>query len=132
MKERYITIPISPGELIDRITILEIKQKAITDETKLKNVNYELSTLLQVDLRGGNKADELKKLHTKLREVNQNIWDSENDVREFWNDDAKFAAAARNSHFYNDERAKLKREINELLGSKIIEEKSHPKYEHKK
>lgn len=126
-----LLIPISPGELIDRITILEIKQKAITDPAKLKNVDYELEQLKRIDIGNSDHAAQLSKLHNELRAVNQSIWDSENDVREFWNDDAKFNAAARNSHFYNDERAKLKRAINELLGSKIIEEKSHPKYEHK-
>ncbi len=126
-----IQTPVAPGELIDKLTILEIKLTEITDEAKLKNVRTEFD-LLEATLAGAvSITEELTKLREELRLVNKKIWDSENDVRAHWNDDALFVKGARNSHFYNDERARLKRAINDLLGSTIIEEKSHPQYEHK-
>lgn len=123
-------VQVSPGELIDKLTILEIKMEEIHDTKKLVNVERELTLLLDVMKKELPPSEELTRLHTELRIINKKIWDTENDVREFWNDDAKFLAGARGSHFYNDERARVKREINQLLGSTIIEEKSHPKYEH--
>ncbi len=126
-----ILVPISPGELIDKITILEIKLSEITDPVKLENIKKELALLMEVQNREIPRSEELAELHTTLRAVNKKIWDSENDVREFWNEDALFLKASRGSHFNNDERARVKRAINELLGSGIMEEKSHPKYEQK-
>lgn len=131
MQTENILIPISPGELIDRITILEIKMKEITDSKKIKNISYELRLLKDVKSKSLVKSDRLDELHEELREINKSIWDSEDDVRMYWNDNAKFTEGARNSHYKNDERSRVKREINEMLGSKIIEEKSHPTYEHK-
>jgi len=164
-----ILTPISPGELFDKITILEIKLAEMTDPQKLANVRREFDLLMgvvesgvtdriqfleltltevsvteeEIALRtqlemlmsirelGIKNSPVLSKLYRQLYEANKKIWDTENDVREFWNDDLKFLKAARGSHFHNDERARIKREINTLLGSSIIEEKSHPKYEHK-
>jgi hypothetical protein len=126
----HVTIPVSPGELIDKITVLEIKSEEITDEAKLVNVRRELSLLMEV-VGTLPQSTELTEYWGSLRTVNKRIWDSENDVREFWNDDAKFLAGARTTHFQNDERARIKRAINDLLGSSIREEKSHPAYEHK-
>jgi hypothetical protein len=126
-----ILIPVSPGELIDKITILEIKLSEITDAVKLQNVQDELHLLNEVLEVKIVASDTLQALHDELRAINKKIWDTENDVREFWNDDVKFLEAARGSHYQNDERARVKRAINTLLGSTIIEEKSHPKYEHK-
>ncbi|MCF7815431.1 MAG: DUF6165 family protein [Candidatus Pacebacteria bacterium] len=126
-----IHIPVSAAELIDKITILEIKCSEFTDSNKLANVKDELDALTEVVKSSVNDSLELEKLHTELRLINKKIWDSENDVRQFWNDDEKFNAGAKQSHYYNDERARVKKEINQLLGSSIIEEKSHPAYEHK-
>lgn len=126
-----ILIPCSPGELLDKITILEIKQSEITDPVKLENVKKELLLLTEVLNREVPSSDELIALHTELRAINKKIWDTENDVRQFWNEDMLFLKASRGSHFENDERARVKRAINELLGSLIMEEKSHPKYEQK-
>jgi hypothetical protein len=125
-----ILIPVSPGELIDKITILEIKQREITDEAKLVNVRAELALLSQVYAKEISESDELTQLKEQLLTANKKVWESENDVREFWQDEVKFNAGAKQSHFYNDERMKAKRAINDLLGSTIIEVKSHPKYEH--
>ncbi len=126
----HITIPVSPGELVDKITVLEIKAQEFSEEAKLGHVMHELgllNTLLETEIEN---TDKFKELQEQLREINKSIWDSENDVREHWDDDKRFLDAARNSHHKNDERARVKREINELLGSKIIEEKAHPKYKH--
>ncbi len=126
----HVLTPVSPGELIDKITILEIKMEEIRDAEKRLNVEYELKLLTEVLKRDISSSEKLNVLHTELRIINKKIWDTENDIREFWNDDISFLSAARGSHFYNDERSRVKREINQLLGSTIVEEKSHPKYEH--
>lgn len=126
-----ILIPCSPGELIDKITILEIKLSEITDVAKIENIKNEHSLLTEVLNREIPHSEALKKLHSELRDINKKIWDTENDIRQFWNEDALFLKASRGSHFENDARARVKREINELLGSGIMEEKSHPKYEQK-
>lgn len=126
-----ILTPVSPGELVDKITILEIKMEEISDVEKRVNIERELTLLLEVMKKELPLSEELTRLHTELRLINKKIWDTENDVREFWNDDAKFIIATRGSHFENDKRARVKKEINQFLGSGIIEEKSHPKYEHK-
>lgn len=126
-----ILVCISPGELIDKITILEIKLSEITDPLKLKNVQDEFDVLSEILTKQIVISDSLRELYIELRSINKKIWDTENEVREFWNDAAKFLEAARGSHYQNDERARVKREINTLLDSSIIEEKSHPKYEHK-
>lgn len=127
----HILTPVSPGELIDKITILEIKRTEISDAAKLVNVQNEYDVLQQILIQNVPVSDELQKLKEELRTVNKKIWDSENDIRAHWNEDMEFLAASRQSHFYNDERARLKRAINDVLGSTIIEEKSHPTYEHK-
>jgi len=126
-----IQIPVSPGELVDKITILEIKLDELLDVTKLKNVRQELDLLNAVVKEKIHDSPELSLLKTQLRSINKKIWDSENFVRQHWNDDARFVGGARQSHYNNDERARLKREINAFLGSTISEEKSHPTYEHK-
>jgi hypothetical protein len=127
----HILTPISPGELIDKITILEIKLEEISDPDKLKNVRNEHALLVKAYEEHIPPSVELAGLKEQLLQANKKIWESENDVRTFWNDEKKFNGGAKQSHFYNDERAKIKRKINEFLGSTIIEEKSHPHYEHK-
>jgi hypothetical protein len=131
LRGMQILTPVSPGEFIDKITILEIKMVEISDPEKRKNVAYELALLTEAMQKEIPLSEKLIALHTELRAINKKIWDTENDVREFWNDDVKFLIASRGSHFENDERARIKREINQLLGSHINEVKSHPTYEHK-
>ena len=126
-----ILTPISPGELIDRITILEIKSKQITDPERLTNIKYELTELNKVKDKELTYTDEITKLHIAMQKANKSIWDSEDVVRRDWDDPESFIKAAKNSHFQNDERSRIKREINKVFGSKIVEEKSHPTYEHK-
>jgi hypothetical protein len=127
-----ILVEIAPGELIDKITILEIKSERITDADKLKNVRAELKILEQARddaIRGGPKLEELT---AQLKEINEQLWDIEDEIRgcerqrEFG---AKFIQLARSVYRSNDRRAAAKRQINELLGSKLIEEKSYTDYD---
>jgi len=130
-----IKIPISPGELIDKITILQIKTEFITDGVKLNVINDELSHLnSEFDKIKDDFPKLLKKINTfkkELYKVNRNLWDTENKLRLFESKKEfldEFIEAARMVYKYNDKRAKLKNEVNELLGSKISEVKSYSKY----
>jgi hypothetical protein len=126
-----IQTPVSYGELIDKITILEIKSRRITDDAKLANVRNELDMLnatwandsaSQVDI-----ADERERLHT----VNETLWDIEDAIRmkeRAQAFDQEFIELARAVYFRNDERAAFKREINLKLGSELVEEKSYQDY----
>lgn len=128
MKE--ISVPISPGELIDKITILRIKSRRMTDERKLVNVRHELQ-LLEGVWRDSGAAGRVDAEETALETVNGRLWDIEDEIREkemkqaF---DAGFIELARAVYITNDERAATKRAINEKLGSKIVEEKSYKEY----
>jgi hypothetical protein len=126
-----IQTPVSYGELIDKITILEIKSRRITDDAKLANVRNELDMLnatwandsaSQIDI-----ADEREKLHA----VNETLWDIEDAIRmkeRAQAFDQEFIELARAVYFRNDERAAFKREINLKLGSELVEEKSYQDY----
>lgn len=119
-----VSIPVSPAELIDKITILEIKNERIADEAKLSAVRNEL-TLLNAEYAKLKSTAEIEKLKSELKKANEDIWDGEEAVRKDWDDDAKFLAASRTSHSGNDRRFHIKRQINELLSSGITEVKSH-------
>jgi uncharacterized protein YPO0396 len=119
-----VLIPVSPAELIDKITILEIKSERITDEAKLSAVRSELS-LLNAEYVKLQATAEIEKLKQELKVANEAIWDGEEAVRKDWGDDAKFLSASRTSHAGNDRRFHIKRQINELLSSGITEVKSH-------
>ena len=130
MKE--LLIPVSIGEILDKVTILEIKSARIKDSGKLANVRQELALLNGV-LAGS--IPELpaaaKVLMDQLRLVNQKLWDIEDDIRELegqGNFGDRFVGLARSVYVTNDRRAVLKRELNVLLGSAIIEEKSYSAY----
>lgn len=122
-----IQVPISLGELIDKITILVIKRIEIKDESKLKNITNEFELLDEV-LESLNLKDELEPLTKELFEVNRKIWDYENARRDCENEKdfgEKFIEAVRQIHINNEERSRIKREINVKYGSTIIEEKSY-------
>jgi len=125
-----IEVPVSWGELIDKITILEIKAERIADEAKRGNVNREL-VLLRAKLAAAPKHEALARLTDELKAVNMALWDVEDDIRDceragdFGN---TFVELARKVYHQNDRRASLKREINVALGSDIIEEKSYNAY----
>lgn len=126
-----VMAPVSWGELIDKITILEIKSRKVADPAKLANVLKELMLLCDVRDRefAGNAA--LAELTRQLKTVNEQLWAIEDDIRDcerrrdFGN---RFVELARAVYVTNDERAMLKRRINELLGSALVEEKSYAAY----
>ena len=126
-----IKIPVSIGELVDKITILEIKKKIIKDKKKLINIKNELEFLNDI-LKKKVKLDNLiKKEISSLKKINMKLWNIEDGKRNCEknkNFGKKFLLLARNVYIYNDKRAKIKLNINMLTGSKIIEEKSYNKY----
>jgi post-segregation antitoxin (ccd killing protein) len=119
---------VSASELIDKITILEIKLERIADEAKRANVRRELELLRAARATSIAPSAALRKLETELKAVNGRLWEIENEVRmlEAAGDfGAQFIALARSVYKENDNRAALKRRINEMLGSPIVEEKSY-------
>ena len=123
-----ILAEISAGELIDKITILEIKKEKITDSEKLKDVTKELLSLNNTFEQSIPDFSKIKLLIEKLKTVNLQLWDIENGKRlaEKNNDfGEKFIELARNVYKINDERSRIKLEINNILGSNIKEAKSH-------
>jgi hypothetical protein len=126
-----ISVPISPGELIDKITILEIKSARITDAAKLKNVRLELDLLKTTWRASPHASQDIAGEWERLRTINEQLWDIEDDIRDKERSrtfDARFIELARAVYVTNDERAAVKREINTKLGSRIVEEKSYAKY----
>jgi chorismate mutase len=129
-----IRVPISPGELIDKITILEIKAERMTDAKKVANVKHELALLLATWKESPNSRIDIAKEWTELKQINGKLWVIEDDIRDKERDqafDARFIALAREVYVTNDERAAIKRKINDKLGSKIVEEKSYADYKAK-
>lgn len=126
-----IAVPVSYGELIDKITILEIKSERIGNPAKLVNVRTELELLNATWAADPLATEDISAERTNLRSVNEALWDIEDHIRvkekakEF---DSEFVALARSVYFRNDDRATYKREINEKLGSTLIEEKSYESY----
>lgn len=126
-----INTPISPGELVDKITILEIKKEFIVDNNKLKNINYEYNLLMKIYNDGVSKTDGVDVLKTKLKNINLSLWKIEDDIRDCERDkifDNTFVELARSVYFTNDKRSKIKLEINLLLNSSLVEEKSYKDY----
>ena len=127
-----LLVPISPGELIDKITILEIKSSRMSDEAKLHNVRTELTLLNETWTASAfSRQADIGAEWAGLREVNGQLWDIEDEIRdkeragEF---DARFIELARAVYVTNDERAAIKRRINTRLGSVLVEEKSYKDY----
>jgi hypothetical protein len=126
-----ILVPISPGELLDKITILRIKSARMTDETKLRNVRVELDALEQTWRESGAAIPAVAADEAALQKVNEELWDIEDRIRdkeragEF---DAVFIELARAVYVTNDERARFKKNINTALGSRLVEEKSYQPY----
>ena len=131
-----IDIPVSFGELVDKLTILELKGHYIIDNNKSINIKYELQLLKKLYKEYYNTGDlpiknHIHDLKGKLYEINSDIWKLEDNIRnkeklqEF---DDDFIFYARNIYKVNDKRAHLKRQLNELVNSEIIEEKSYQEY----
>ncbi|MDP1751784.1 MAG: DUF6165 family protein [Reyranella sp.] len=121
-----LTIAVSPGELIDRITILEIKRARISDPDKLRNVNRAYDALSKTLSAAIPMTPRLAELSKELKAVNEVLWQAEEDLRDHelrQNFDEHFIDVARTVYISNDRRSKLKRQIDELLGSSLIEEK---------
>jgi len=126
-----VFIPVAPGELIDKITILEIKLERIRDSAKLTNVRAELAELTAVRERGLPDSDELARLTRELKTINEALWQIEDDLRDCERTrdfGPRFIQLARSVYQHNDRRAGLKRQINQQLGSRLIEEKSYASY----
>ena len=119
------------GELIDKITILQIKMERIKDPAKLKNIKAELTTLMMTYELEVPKSPKLQELWDSLKQVNGTLWVIEDDIRDKERDqqfDDAFIKLARDVYYTNDERCRIKREINLLAGSRLIEEKSYKNY----
>jgi hypothetical protein len=128
---RSVWIEVPPGELVDKITILRIKSERITDTAKLRNVRIELATLEEVERETLTKTATLTELTEQLKAVNERLWLIEDDIRECEREQdfgPRFVALARSVYHENDRRAALKRAVNELLHSRLIEEKSYSDY----
>ncbi len=126
-----VLVPTSWGEVIDKITILEIKNERLADAAKRANVKRELDELTAVREREFPAHKGLAVLAAKLKAINEKLWVVEDDIRDLERArtfDQKFIDLARAVYVTNDERANVKREINTLLGSKLIEEKSYAPY----
>lgn len=127
-----IMTPVSWGELLDKMTILEIKSERMTDKGKLANINRELEELRKTvaDAAPG-MPESVHVIIRSLKETNEKLWVIEDDIRDCErskNFDEQFVALARAVYFTNDERFRLKREVNDALGSALIEEKSYAAY----
>ena len=126
----FIKIPASLGELLDKISILIIKEKNIIDEKKLTNIKKELDELNKT-LDESISREEVEEYIDKLTDINSKLWKIEDDIRDCEKDgkfDEKFINLARQVYITNDKRSEIKLEINKKFGSKIIEVKSYKKY----
>jgi transcriptional regulator of nitric oxide reductase len=126
-----IKVPVSPGEVLDKITILEIKSERMSDPEKVANVRVELALLQETWNENIRDTDVIQGLHAQLKEINEALWEIEDDIRdkerakEF---DERFIELARAVYVTNDRRSEVKKELNLHLGSEIVEEKSYQDY----
>ena len=129
-----LLVPISPGELIDKITILEIKSQRMRDAVKLANVRTELALLMDTWQASPWSAADIAAEWAGLRAVNEKLWVIEDEIRDKERDarfDQGFIELARAVYVTNDERAAIKKRINTRLGSTLVEEKSYADYQRK-
>lgn len=130
--ENGLRVEVAYGEFIDKITILLIKTERIDDEEKLKNVRNELNSLMETyRVLIPSPTNDLKLLEDKIKRINEALWEIEDAIRDKERAkafDAEFVKLARSVYYVNDERCKVKRQINELLGSSLVEEKSYKDY----
>lgn len=128
-----IMAPVSIGELLDKISILEIKMEKISDPEKRKNIKFELELLQKTadEFLTDKKTERLTQLYQELKSHNESLWKIEDDIRDKEREksfDQEFIELARSVYFTNDKRAARKKDINLLLGSLIVEEKSYKAY----
>ena len=126
-----IEVPVSFGEVLDKITILEIKSERIKDEAKLKNVRLELDELSATWNEAVTDQSAITDLRKQLKAVNEELWVIEDDIRDqeaAQDFGARFIELARAVYVTNDKRAAIKKEVNLALGSRFVEEKSYQDY----
>lgn len=126
-----LQVPVSVGEVLDKITILQIKLAHISDAAKRVNIQNELDALLQLVAGDAFTTDQMQGLMAELKAVNEALWDIEDDIREkeaAKSFDAEFIRLARAVYVTNDKRAEIKKQINLATGSALIEEKSYEPY----
>ena len=124
-------IPISWGELFDKITILQIKLDNIQDKNALKNIKIEYDELFKIYDNNFLEDASAKRFLTNLKNINKKLWNIEDNIRDKERRksfDKKFIELARSVYITNDERSRIKRNINETFGSQVIEEKSYSDY----
>lgn len=129
---KTLSVPVSPGELLDKISILEIKADRIADSDKRSNVERELDLLTGLWHSTSLETAEVTAKRTELKRINESLWDIEDAIRACERADDfsdRFVELARSVYRTNDRRAEVKREINRLLGSNIVEEKSYQPYD---
>ena len=126
-----LQVPVSVGEVLDKITILQIKLAHISDSAKRANVQNELDALLPLVAGDAFTTEQMLGLMAELKAVNEALWDIEDDIREkeaAKSFDAEFIKLARAVYVTNDKRAEIKKQINLATGSALIEEKSYESY----
>jgi len=126
-----LQVPVSVGEVLDKITILQIKLAHISDAAKRVNIQNELDALLPLVAGDAFTINQMQGLMAELKAVNEALWDIEDDIREkeaAKSFDAEFIRLARAVYVTNDKRAKIKKQINLATGSALIEEKSYESY----
>lgn len=126
-----IKVPVSFGEVLDKITILEIKSERIKDEAKLKNVRLELDELSTTWNEAVQDPSAIADLRAQLKSVNEQLWEIEDDIRDqeaAQDFGPRFIELARAVYVTNDKRAAIKKEVNLALGSRFVEEKSYQDY----
>jgi len=131
MPMKNIRVEVSLGEFLDKVTILEIKAQRIADEAKLVNVRRELELLRATWRNSPFASKDISEPLGRLKAINERLWDIEDRIRIKESEgafDAEFIELARSVYLCNDERAAIKRELNLLLGSELVEEKSYADY----
>lgn len=126
-----LQVPVSVGEVLDKITILQIKLAHISDPAKRANIQNELDALLPLVAGDPFTTDQMQALMAELKSVNEVLWDIEDDIREkeaAKSFNAEFISLARAVYVTNDRRAEIKKQINLATGSDFIEEKSYESY----
>ena len=126
-----LQVPVSVGEVLDKITILQIKLAHISDAAKRVNIQNELDALLPLVASDTFTTDQMKGLIAELKAVNELLWKIEDDIREkeaAKNFNAEFIRLARSVYITNDKRAEIKKQINLATGSDLVEEKSYGSY----
>ena len=127
-----IEIPISTGELLDKLSILAIKKDKVKDSTKLKNINHEYDLLSNLSKNLKEKDEKsFNSLYEEILKVNKKLWDIEDKIRILESEkrfDEEFILVARSVYFINDDRFDIKKKINETFGSDVAEEKEYIEY----